>query len=89
MAKLLSWLKFGKKKETVTPEPGAGSPTPQAALTPPVEEAEESMRDAGDKAAAKTTKPAGTTKTTPKKVTATTSAKSTGTSTKKTSPKKK
>lgn len=88
MAKLFSWMKFGKKKDAVTPEPGAGSPPPQAALTPPVEEAEESMRDAGTKAAAKSTPKSTAAKPTPKKTSATPAAKPAGT-TKKTSPKKK
>jgi len=85
MAKLFSWLKFGKKKDDVTSGPGAGSPLPQAAMTPPVEEAKASMKAAGTKAA---TKSAGT-KTTPKKTTAPPAAKSAGTSAKKTAPKKK
>lgn len=84
MAKLFSWMKFGKKKDEVTPKP-AGSPLPGAALTPPVEAAEKSMKDAGKKPA---TKPIGTKPPTPKKITVTPAAKSAGT-TKKTSPKKK
>lgn len=92
MAKLFSWLKRGKKTDNVTPEPGAGSPLPQASMTPPVEEAEESMKDAGDKAGAKTsaaTKSTGAKKTAPKKTTAKPAAKSAAASAKKTSPKKK
>lgn len=87
MAKLFSWLKFGKKNNAVTPEPGAGSPPPQASLTPPVEEAEESMRDAGNKGATKATpKSVAAKKTTTKKTAA---AKPAATGAKKPSPKKK
>lgn len=76
MAKLFSWLKFGRKRDSITPEPGAGSPPTPATMTPPVEHAEPSMPDAGRKADAKaTTKSTGTKKSTPKKTTSAPPAK--------------